>query len=292
MPIYVQKCERNEGNWAELEPILCANRQEDGCASHIQCKFTGLLAQRTSSCKFTGLLARRTSSVDSLDRPRGTHPVKFHWIARAAHIQFPASARTALSHARVRAVLPYVRVHAATQRMFTAMALALAWDNAARALAWGRAARTRVRECGACACVTKEPNKWNADQCRASNPVNTHWNDSAQAIQWIFTGSVPREQSSECSLDWCCASNPVNVHRINAAQPSLWTYIFLDRSRGTMPVILCICHASGCAVLSDASAHAALPHARGRHSSGYPQDRSHGTDPVNIHWIARAAQIQ
>ncbi|KAF8199005.1 hypothetical protein BJ912DRAFT_922201 [Pholiota molesta] len=179
----------------------------------------------------------------------------------------PASARTALSHARVRAILPYVRVHAATQRIFTAMALALAWDNA-------------------------EPNKWNADQCRASNPVNTYWNDSAQAIQWIFTGSVPREQSSECSLDWCCASNPVNVHRIDAAQSSLWTYIFLDRSRGTMPVILCICHASGCAVLSDASAHAVLPHARGRHSSGYTQDRSHGTDPVNIHWIARAAQIQ
>ncbi|KAF8169240.1 hypothetical protein BJ912DRAFT_933937 [Pholiota molesta] len=162
-------------------------------------------------------------------------------------------------------------INAATQRIFTAMALALAWDNAARALAWGRAARTRVR---------KRSSGYSLDQCRASNPVNTHWNDSAPAIQWIFTGVIPR------------STNPVNVHRIDAAQPSLWTYIFLDRSRGTMPVILCICHASGCAVLSDASARAALPHARGRHSSGYPQDRSRGTDLVNIHWIAHGAPFQ
>ncbi|KAF8157694.1 hypothetical protein BJ912DRAFT_936601 [Pholiota molesta] len=32
MPIYVPKCEWNEGKRTELEPNLCANRQEDGRA--------------------------------------------------------------------------------------------------------------------------------------------------------------------------------------------------------------------------------------------------------------------
>jgi hypothetical protein len=42
----------------------------------------------------------------------------------------------------------------------------------------------------------------------------------------------------------------------------------------------------------DTSACAALPHARGCHSSGYPQDCSHNTDPLNIHWITRTKPIQ
>ncbi|KAF8204584.1 hypothetical protein BJ912DRAFT_1036697 [Pholiota molesta] len=231
----------------------------------------------------------------------------------------PASARTALSHARVRAILPYVRVHAATQRIFTAMALALAWDNAVR----------------------KRSSGYSLDQCRASNPVNTHWNDSAQAIQWIFTGSVPREQSSECSLDRC---RPVDIYlpgplaryyasyfmhmscermrRIVGRQrtrrvaprtraPFQWistgslarhrsSEYPLDRSRGTDPVnIHWIAHGAPFQWISTgffapvhATARAALSHARGRHSSGHSLDHSRGIDPVNIHCIARAAPLQ
>ncbi|KAF8173317.1 hypothetical protein BJ912DRAFT_1079285 [Pholiota molesta] len=113
-------------------------------------------------------------------------------------------------------------INAATQRIFTAMALALAWDNAARALAWGRAARTRVR---------KRSSGYSLDQCRASNPVNTHWNDSAPAIQWIFTGVIPLFYAYVMRADapYCrtpahaprCPTHagaiPVDIHRIARA---------------------------------------------------------------------------
>ncbi|KAF8169241.1 hypothetical protein BJ912DRAFT_933938 [Pholiota molesta] len=81
---------------------------------------------------------------------------------------------------------------------------------------------------------------------RVKNPVNFHWIDAARAIQWIFTGSRPHEQSSGYSLDRRRASNPVDIHWIDAARTIQWI------------------------------------------STGFftPAHAPHGTDPVNIHWLA------